>query len=298
VVLAHHVDWNGCGNYRIMQPFKAMESQLILEGGLINTIPGVMEAAQQQPDVIILESLTGSRFPDIITQLRNVCDAKIIIEYDDYLLNVPLKNGNRSSYPQHIVKSFRKILESADRVVVSTAPLAEAYSRFHQDIRIAQNRLAPDQWGHLQSQRGSGKKLRVGWAGGSTHTGDLQIIEPLIKALENEVEWVFMGMKPRNVQCEFHPGVPFEMYPEKLASLNLDTCGVPIIATDIAPYRCGLPVTRVENRYKDWMNAVQLYLHDADYRTRQGDALREAVQRDWYLRDGGLDDWRHGWLDF
>jgi len=322
VVLAHHVDWNGCGNYRVMQPFKAMESHLMLEGGLINTIPGVMEAAQQQPDVIVLESLTGSRFPDIITQLRNVCDAKIIIEYDDFLLNVPLKNGNRSSYPQHIVKSFRKILESADRVVVSTAPLAEAYSRFHQDIRIAQNRLAPDLWGHLQSQRGSGKKLRVGWAGGSTHTGDLQIIEPLIKALENQVEWVFMGMKPRNVQCEFHPGVPFEMYPEKLANLNLDlalvplesnqfnecksnlrlleigTCGVPIIATDIAPYRCGLPVTLVENRYKDWLNAVQLYLHDADYRTKQGDALREAVQRDWYLREGGLDDWRHGWLDF
>ncbi|MFZ3619598.1 glycosyltransferase [Leclercia barmai] len=322
VVLAHHVDWNGCGNYRIMQPFRAMESHLMMEGGLINSIPGVMEAALQQPDVIVLESLTGSRFPDIITQLRNVCDAKIIVEYDDFLLNVPLKNGNRSHYPQHIVKSFRKILESVDRVVVSTAPLAEAYSRFHQDIRIAQNRLAPDLWGHLQSQRGSGKKLRVGWAGGSTHTGDLQIIEPLIKALEHQVEWVFMGMKPRNVQCEFHPGVPFEMYPEKLASLNLDlalvpldinqfnecksnlrlleigTCGVPIIATDIAPYRCGLPVTLVENRYKDWMNAVQLHLNDAEYRTQQGDALREAVQRDWYLRDGGLDDWRHGWLDF
>lgn len=131
-----------------------------------------------------------------------------------------------------------------------------------------------------------------------------------------------MGMKPRNVQCEFHPGVPFEMYPEKLASLNLDlalvpldinqfnecksnlrlleigTCGVPVIATDIAPYRCGLPVTLVENRYKDWMNAIQLHLNDAEYRTQQGDALREAVQRDWYLRDGGLDDWRHGWLDF
>lgn len=91
-------------------------------------------------------------FPNIIQQLREVCNAKVIIEYDDYLLNVPLKNGNRENYPQHMVKSFRKILESADRIVVSTAPLAEAYSRFHHDIRIAQNRLAPDQWGHLLSQ--------------------------------------------------------------------------------------------------------------------------------------------------
>ena len=286
----------------------------------MNSIPSVMEAAQLQPDVIVLESLTGSRFPNIIKQLREVCNAKVIIEYDDFLLNVPLKNGNRDNYPQHMVKSFRKILESADRIVVSTAPLAEAYSRFHHDIRIAQNRLAPDQWGHLLSQRGVGKKLRVGWAGGSTHAGDLQILLPLIKALENDVEWVFMGMKPRNVHCEFHPGVPFEMYPEKLASLNLDlalvpleinqfnecksnlrlleigTCGVPIVATDIAPYRCGLPVTLVENRFKDWMKAIQPYLNDAAYRIRQGDELRNAVQRNWYLRENGLNDWQQGWL--
>lgn len=143
---------------------------------------------------------------------------------------------------------------------------------------------------------------------------------PLIKELEGQVEWVFMGMKPRNVLCEFHPGVPFEMYPEKLASLNLDlalvpleinqfnecksnlrlleigTCGVPIIATDIEPYRCNLPVTLVANRFKDWMNAIQAYIHDPALRERQGDALRAAVRSDWYLRDAGLDDWRQGWL--
>ncbi len=129
-----------------------------------------------------------------------------------------------------------------------------------------------------------------------------------------------MGMKPRNVQCEFHPGVPFELYPEKLASLNLDlalvpleinqfnecksnlrlleigTCGVPIIATNIEPYRCNLPVTLVENRFKEWMNAVQAYINDEDLRHRQGDALREAVHQEWYLRDAGLDEWRHAWL--
>ncbi len=38
-------------------------------------------------------------------------------------------------------------MESADWVGLRTAPLAEAYNRFHSDIRIAQNRLAPHQWG-------------------------------------------------------------------------------------------------------------------------------------------------------
>ncbi|MGY5956560.1 glycosyltransferase [Kosakonia sp. BK9b] len=320
VVLAHHINWVGGGHHRVMQPFKAMERHLMLEGGLTNTIPGVMEVAQLQPDVILLELITGSRFPDIFKQLREVSQAKIVLEYDDYLLNVPIKNGNRQHFPQQMLKSFRKVMDSADWIVVSTQPLAEAYSRFHSDIRIAQNRLAPNQWEHLRSARGVGKKVRVGWAGGSSHSGDLEILLPLIKELEGKVEWVFMGMKPRNVRCEFHPGVAFEMYPEKLASLDLDlalvplqinqfnecksnlrlleigTCGVPIIATDIEPYRCGLPVTLVENRFKDWMNAVLAYINDAALRERQGDALREAILQNWYLRDAGLDDWRQGWL--
>ncbi|WAH52385.1 glycosyltransferase [Pseudescherichia vulneris] len=320
VVMAHHIDWQGCGNHRIIQPFKALERHLLAEGGLINSVPGVMEAAQLQPDIILLELVTGSRFPAIIGQYREVCDAKIVLEYDDYLLNVPVKNGNRHKFPQHMIKSLRKTMESADWIVVATEPLAEAYSRFHHDIRIAKNRLAPDQWQHLCSLRDAGEKIRIGWAGGSSHAGDLEILLPLIKALEGQVEWVFMGMKPRGVKCEFHPGVPFEMYPEKLASLNLDlalvplvdnqfnecksnlrlleigTCGVPIIASNLAPYRCGLPVTLVENRFKDWMGAIQLYLNDSAWRKAQGDALREAVHRDWYLRDAGLDDWRQGWL--
>ena len=320
VVLAHHVNWVGGGHHRVMQPFKALERHLMIEGGLTNIIPGVMEAAQLQPDVILLELITGSRFPQIIEQLRSASRAKIVLEYDDYLLNVPIKNGSRQHFPQKMVKNFRKVVDSADWLVVSTAPLAEAYSRFHSDIRIAQNRLAPDQWEHLFSERDTSKKVRVGWAGGSSHAGDLEILLPLIKALEDKVEWVFMGMKPRNVQCEFHPGVPFEMYPEKLASLNLDlalvpleinqfnecksnlrlleigTCGVPIIATNIEPYRCNLPVTLVENRFKEWMNAVQAYINDEGLRHRQGDALREAVHQHWYLRDSGLDEWRHAWL--
>jgi hypothetical protein len=293
-MLAHHVNWQGNGYHRVMEPFKAMERDLHLEGALIGTIPGLMETAELEPDVVLLELVTGSRFPDIISQLREVNNAKIVLEYDDNLLNIPLKNGSRQHFPQKALKTFRKVMDSADWLVVSTEPLKEAYSRFHSDIRVALNRLAPAQWGHLQSQRGVGEKVRIGWAGGSSHSGDLEILLPLIKALEGQVEWVFMGMKPRNIRCEFHPGVPFDMYPEKLASLNLDlalvplevnafnecksnlrlleigTCGVPIIATDLVPYRCGLPVTLVENRFKDWMAAVQAFINDPLLRERQG----------------------------
>lgn len=320
VILANHVNWFGCGNHRVIQPFKALEENLLCEGGMIHGVPGVLEVAQQEPDVVLLELVTSSSVPYIIEQFRKVSDAKVIVEYDDYIPNLPIKNQNRHNFPQHIIKNLRRVIESADWVVVSTHPLAEAYRDFHPDIRVAQNRLSVSQWGHLNSLRGSSKKVRVGWAGGNSHAGDLEILRPIIKELEDQVQWVFMGMKPEGVKCEFHPGVPFDLYPEKLASLNLDlalvpleinqfnecksnlrlleigTCGVPIIATDIVPYRCGLPVTLVENRFKDWMKAILAHIHDAELRVEQGDALREAIQRDWYLRDHGLNEWRNAWL--
>ena len=59
---------------------------------------------------------------------------------------------------------------------------------------------------------------------------------------------------------------------------------------------CLFAPSLVENRFKDWMKAIQSYLNDADYRSRQGDELRNAVQRNWYLRENGLNDWQQGWL--
>src|SRR5690606_5224399 len=165
-----------------------------------------------------------------------------------------------------------------------------------------------------------GRKPRIGWAGGSSHKGDLAVIRQLAKDLQEEVEWVFMGMRPEGIDCEFHAGVSIEQYPKKVASLNLDlavvpleinqfnrcksnlrllelgVCGVPVICTDIEPYRCGLPVTLVRNRYQDWAEAIRSHLSDLDATAQAGDALRDAVLHDWMLEDGHLDQWIEAWL--
>ncbi|WP_275556143.1 glycosyltransferase [Mixta sp. Marseille-Q2659] len=320
-ILATHSGWYGCGNHRVIQPYKALEENIFTDGGLYFGVPGLMEVAEMQPDAILLQLPSGTGFPDLIKKYRSLCSAKIIVEYDDFLPNLPLKNAVRHHFPQHIIKALRRVMEQADRVVVSTQPLAEAYAPYHHDIRVAHNRLAVSQWGHLFSQRRTGKKVRVGWAGGGSHTGDLEIIQPVIKELQDNVEWVFMGMKPEGINCEFHAGVPFDLYPEKLASLNLDlalvpleinhfnecksnlrlleigACGVPIIATRIEPYQGSLPVTLVDNRFKDWMSAIKMHLADMDATSKMGDALRAAVHQDWMLRENGLDEWRTAWLD-
>ncbi|GKW10575.1 hypothetical protein PEC301899_08570 [Pectobacterium carotovorum subsp. carotovorum] len=321
VVLGVHGDRFGCGYYRIIHPFQSMEKEMLVEGGLKDVIPGLVDLERLNPDTIIIQRATTKTMADTIHQYRQYSDAKIVVEYDDLLSNIPIKSIHRKDFSQRVMAGFRRCIDAADWVVASTQPLADELSKYHQDIRVAANRLNPEWWGSLQSQRRVSKKIRIGWAGGSSHAGDLDILRPIIKALENKVDWVFMGMKPENIKCEFHAGVPIEYYPRKMADLNLDialvpleinkfnecksnlrllelgSCGVPIICTNIEPYRCGLPVTLVDNRFKNWMDAIDMYLSDIDAAYKIGDDLRSLVYRDWMLEGNGLTDWLHAWSD-
>ncbi|MFJ5508453.1 glycosyltransferase [Pectobacterium jejuense] len=320
VVIGSHSDWHGCGHYRVIFPFQALEREMHIEGGLKHGVPKLVDAVDMEPDVVIVQSAAGAQTPEMVAQYRKYTRSSIVAEFDDYILNIPINSGNRRAFSQQLIKNFRRSLESVDWVVVSTPALAEAYSAYHSDIRVAYNRLPASWWKGLTSLRQQGRKPRVGWAGGSSHKGDLAILRSVVKALEDEVEWVFMGMKPEGVKCEFHAGVPIEYYPQKTASLNLDlalvpleynlfnecksnlrlmelgACGVPVICTDIEPYRCGLPVTRVDNRFKDWMDAIRMHISDMDATARVGDQLRDAVYKDWMLEGDGLTDWLQAWL--
>ncbi len=320
VVLASHADWHGCGHYRILLPFKAMSNELRVEGGVKFHDFHFTDVARIQPDVIVLQ---GAWLNDgILTQIRRyreITGAKVVLEFDDYLPNIPTRSVYRKKASQGWTRKMRRAIEQVDWLVVSTPVLAQEYAEFHEDIRVALNGLPPEWWGGLEGRRRMGRKMRVGWAGGISHTGDLAEIRSVVKDLQGEVEWVFMGMKPDDVACEFHPGVPIDQYPTKLAALNLDlavvplelnqfnrsksnlrllelgACGVPVICTDIDPYQGDLPVTRVRNRHQDWVQAIREHVADPDASARQGDALREAVLRDWMLEGAFLDQWASAW---
>lgn len=320
VVLASHMDWHGCGHYRILHPFKAMAGELRLEGGVKLSDFHFTDVARIQPDVIVLQGAWITE--GILTQIRRyreITGAKVVLEFDDYLPNIPTRSVYRKRVSQGWVKQMRRAIEQVDWLVVSTPVLAQEYAEFHGDIRVAQNGLLPEWWGALEGSRRAGKKPRVGWAGGISHTGDLAEIRSVVRELQGEVEWVFMGMKPDDVACEFHPGIAIDQYPAKLAALNLDlavaplemnqfnrsksnlrllelgACGVPVVCTDIDPYQGDLPVTRVRNRHQDWVQAIREHLVDLDASARQGDALREAVRRDWMLEGEFLDQWARAW---
>jgi GT2 family glycosyltransferase/SAM-dependent methyltransferase len=317
-------DSHGCGHYRIRQPFQSMQRNGMVEGMIagIHLAPVAME--RFQPTALVLQRQITDQQVKLLESYRDFSRAFKVFELDDLIQQIPIKSHFHGLMPKDVVKSLRRSLSTVDRFVVSTDALAEQFKGFHSDIRVVLNRLPLDWWDELPaSQRRIGRKPRVGWGGGSSHRGDLELIADVVRDLADEVEWVFFGMCPDKLRPyihEFHNGVPIEEYPCKLASLNLDlalaplennsfnecksnlrlleygACGFPVVCSDIVCYQDDLPVTRVKNRYKEWTAAIRMHLDDLDAAARMGDALRDAVRKDWMLTEDKLLHWRDAWL--
>ncbi|AWY40664.1 glycosyltransferase [Pseudomonas putida] len=323
-VLVHPADRGGCGQYRVIQPFNAQKNAGLIDGVQSDVFLPLTELERLATDAIIFQRQISEAQLNNMRRVQTFSKAFKVLELDDYLPNLPLKSIHQGQMPKDIVRTLRRALSYVDRFVVSTGTLAEALGDFHPDIRVMENRLDPRWWGALPvSQRRVSAKPRVGWAGGNSHTGDLELIGDVVKALANEVDWVFFGMCPDNLRPyvkEFHSGVEISLYPAALASLNLDlavapveqnlfnecksnlrlleygACGYPVVCSDLVCYQGDLPVTRVRNRFKDWVKAIRMHLADLDATARAGDALREAVRRDWMLDDDAVLSWRKVWL--
>ncbi|MFK7698640.1 glycosyltransferase [Pseudomonas caspiana] len=324
-ILGMAVNSSAVGHYRVSHPLQELQAAGRIIGKMSYESPSIIEIERQSPDVIVFQGrYTEAKVPDIY-QVKTYSSAMRIFELDDYIADVPEKNEHRRNMPDNIGAMLRKGIAGCDRVVVSTHPLAQALSSMHTDIRVVPNMLATQLWSTLKkSQRRTSGKPRIGWGGGTSHRGDLELIADVVRELANEVEWVFFGMCPdllRPYIHEFHSAVALSSYPAKLASLNLDlalaplefhifndcksnlrlleygACGYPVICSDTEAYRGHLPATRIHtNTTQEWLAAIRMHLSDPDASYRMGDELQEAVLRDFMLRGDNLQYWANGWL--
>ena len=325
-VLALPVNASAIGHYRVTQPLIELEAAGRAQGRIHYNLPTIIEVERLSPDVIILQGRYSEGPINEIPSLQKYSNARRIYELDDFVINVPHRNAHIRNMPgkDEMEKLVRRAIGMCDRVVVSTEPLGNALSDMHHDIRVVPNMLAAHLWTDLRNQRRTSKKPRVGWGGGTSHHGDLAVIADVVRELANEVDWVFFGMCPddlRPYMHEFHGVIGLDVYPAKLASLNLDlalaplefhifndcksnlrlleygACGYPVICTDTQAYSGYLPCTRIKtNSTDEWLQAIRMHLADPDASYRMGDELREIVLRDYVLRGDNLRYWENGWL--
>ncbi len=323
-VLALPFNTSAVGHYRVIQPFTELEREGWIQGRISYQMPDPHTAEREKPDAMILQLRCSGEHIQEIADIRQFSNARRIFEIDDYVIEPSEKNDHARNWPKNIAQLLGQAVSLCDRVVVSTEPLADALSDMHHDIRVVPNMLAASLWTGLSSRRQTSAKPRVGWAGGSSHRGDLEMMLDVVRTLAGEVDWVFFGMCPEILRPyikEFHKGVPLAQYPRKLASLNLDlalapleqnlfndcksnlrlleygACGFPVICTETKAYAGYLPCTRVkQNTTEQWLEAIRMHLSEPQVSYRQGDALRDAVLRDYVLGSQHLQHWANAWL--
>jgi GT2 family glycosyltransferase/glycosyltransferase involved in cell wall biosynthesis len=325
-VMAFPLDAQGTGHYRVWGPLAALDAAGLVQhtflpahgrAGATARVPALPELARAAPDTLLIQHGHADLFLDWIERYRKQSGTFLVFGQDDNFFQVPDRNALRPFLPHDIERRIAGTLRHCHRLIVTTEPLVDVYGRFADDVRVVRNQLDGKRWTGLTSLRRVGLKPRVGWAGAEQHHGDLEWLEPVVRALADEVEWVFMGMCPDNLRpyvAEFHEPVPFDKYPGKLASLDLDLAiapleihpfneaksdlrileygalGWPVVATDIYPYQ-GRPVTCVPNDPKRWREAIRERVHDLDALEVEGDRLRQ-----WVLRHRLLEHHLGEWL--
>lgn len=330
-VLAFAADDHGCGQYRMIQPILAMLDAGLCTGGTSPEILWPNLALRSGANTLVFQRPVDNRALDALESLIPLKGIKKIFEIDDNLSRVPLKSAHYKHMPKDLRGRINKAISLCDRLVVSTEALAHELQGKCADTRVVMNRLPPAMWGKTppgspQALATPSRKPRVGWAGGVSHQGDLEMIADVIRDLSKEVDWVFFGMCPdalRPYVAEFHSGVPTMEYSRKLmqmaqgwdlaiAPLELNAfnecksnlklleygwCGVPVVCSDITPYQGDLPATLVKNRYRDWRDAIMNHVNDREASRKQGLALQAKVAADWTLTGQNLQDWYHAWTD-
>lgn len=322
-ILTYGTGSYGSWQYRVRQPMNVMQDQGVLRvthtpfvGSKITSLPSVAEIERLQPTALLMHNTMHDDFIRSMQAYKQVNNAFIVFGQDDLMAALPPKNPFARTVYKDVKKRLRKCLSLADRLVVTTEPLAHALGDMVGDIRVIPNYLDETVWNGLQSMRHAGAKPRVGWAGAQQHLGDLELLEEVVRETASRVDWIFFGMCPqflRPYAKEVHDAVEFECYPDRLAQLNLDVALAPlehnrfneaksnlrlleygilgwaVIASDIQPYR-EAPVCRVPNQARAWINAIRERIEELESTWTEGDRLRDWVRANWFLQQN-IEQW-------
>ena len=323
-VLAYANDSWASGFYRIKAPISALVAQDRISCHFLpekrqQKTASYFEIQKQDPDVLLLHNFLDNEQLTALKQYRQYLDVPLILSLDDLLTEIPGYNPFSSSNPVDIKRRIEYALKQVDRLIVTTDYLANKFSHLHSNIKVINNLLPKELWINPSKTNITKDKIRVGWAGAAQHSEDLSWLKQVINTTHKQVQWVFYGHKPDNIDSniiEFHRNTPLGVFHTTLAKLHLDIAiaplinnsfnkaksnlkileygalGIATICSDIENYK-NSPAIKLKNDPKLWIDTIFDLVNNTEKRKKLGNNMHTWVQNNYYLEDN-LDQWLDG----
>lgn len=271
-------------------------------------------------DVVVGQLIGGHNYPAVIHSWwrKLVRYSKLVYELDDDPFAIEQHNPAFVAYGNAVSQdSITHCIQVASLVTASTEPLAERMSKINPNVVVLRNRIDESM---LEIERPKRDKLTIGWAGGASHTEDLKICaHGLRKTLDHnpDVEAHFIGpdftpliRRPMRhtpwaeKTTDYYKLLDFDIGLAPLAptvfaeaksyikALEYAALGIPVIASDVAPYRDFVidGVTGwLVRRDHEWAVRLREMVNDEAMRTEMGRKAKDVARG--YTIQKGWPEW-------
>jgi glycosyltransferase involved in cell wall biosynthesis len=305
-------DHNGCGHYRVKQPFAALRDL-----GYDATCSGTMppEVARGEVDVILAQRVVLPGPTEWLRDTARKGNVKIVLEFDDDLFNIEGSNAiAHHFFGPEMQERAKANLAVADQVTTTTDRLADRLSHYTTaPIEVIPNHVNRWLTEHTPPRRDD--SLTIGWAGSATHTADWEELRTQLKRFITRTVGVDLHVMGHNLAegwtgarftwwkndidaylrtLDFHIGLAplrpslFNQSKSALKAIEYGALGIPIIASNHGPYadyvihgETGFLVTRPH----EWTTYLRALTSDADLRARMGRTAWEHVRATSVIED-------------
>ena len=321
------------GIYRLAAPADALRRTGFANTLISYELPGIEAVKAMAPDNIVMKHFFTDACIAQARIYRQYKNAFIGFEIDDLFWELDDANPAKAGLPTDILSRMRRVVGESDATIVSTPILAEHVTKSlgvqTGSIRIVRNQLPQAFITAALAARDNrlprkDARPRIGWAGGSSHPGDLALLTDVVKNTKGKYQWVFLGAIPPGIsqaEVEFHASVPFSQYATKLSLLDLDiavapladtvfnscksdlraleygACGYPVIAS-ASPAFADTPYLTSVMAPHDWEDVIDAAVNDTDGLADAAQKLHDWVKSHRVIESrSNLERWAWAWTD-